>query len=62
MLTSGEAAERLGIQEQTLRRWADDGKIPCWRSPGGWRWFRPDELDAFLAGDGADDAKEEAAS
>ncbi len=33
----GEAAERLGVSIDTIRRWADEGKIKSARTPGGQR-------------------------
>ena len=29
------AADYLGVHFTTLRRWTDDGKVPCIRTPGG---------------------------
>jgi excisionase family DNA binding protein len=29
----------LGIDPDTLRRWADDGRVPAWTTPGGHRRF-----------------------
>jgi excisionase family DNA binding protein len=49
-LKLNEAADYLGVHFTTLRRWADDGKVPCIRTPGGRRRFRKSELDAFVAG------------
>jgi excisionase family DNA binding protein len=43
------AAEYLGVHSSTLRRWADDSKVPCFRTPGGHRRFRVIDLDTFLA-------------
>jgi excisionase family DNA binding protein len=48
-LDLSEAADYLGIHFTTLRRWTDDGKVPCIRTPGGRRRYRPAELTAFLA-------------
>lgn len=48
-LELSDAARCLGVHFTTLRRWADDGKVPCYRTPGGRRRFRSDELTAFLA-------------
>ncbi len=48
-LELGDAAKFLGVHFTTLRRWADDGKVSCYRTPGGRRRFRLDELTAFLA-------------
>jgi excisionase family DNA binding protein len=43
------AADYLGVHFTTLRRWTDDGKVPCIRTPGGRRRYRLAELAAFLA-------------
>jgi len=48
-LKLSEAADYLGVHFSTLRRWADDGKVPSIRTPGGRRRFRKPELDAFMA-------------
>ncbi len=48
-LALSEAAEYLGVHFTTLRRWTDDGKVPCIRTPGGRRRYRLAELTAFLA-------------
>ncbi len=39
LLTLGEAAERLGVHENTMRKWADQGIVPAVRRPGGHRRF-----------------------
>lgn len=43
-----EAAELLGVHFTTLRRWADEGKVPLYRTPGGRRRFKRNELVAFI--------------
>jgi len=43
------AADYLGVHFTTLRRWTDDGKVPCIRTPGGRRRYLLAELTAFLA-------------
>jgi len=48
-LKLSEAADYLGVHFTTLRRWADDGQVPCIRTPGGRRRFKKSELDAFVA-------------
>lgn len=48
-LELSEAADYLGIHFTTLRRWADDGRVLCIRTPGGRRRFKKEELDAFVA-------------
>lgn len=48
-LTLGEAARRLGIHTNTLRRWADEGHIPHNLTLGGHRRFAIDDIDTLLA-------------
>ena len=36
-----DAARRLGVNQKTLRRWADSGKVPFVRTMGGQRRFEP---------------------
>lgn len=48
-LELSEAADYIGVHFTTLRRWADDGQVPCIRTPGGRRRFKREELDAFIA-------------
>jgi excisionase family DNA binding protein len=49
-LSPSEAAAIVGVHEDTLKRWARDGKIRAFRTPGGhWR-FRQADLDEFIAG------------
>jgi excisionase family DNA binding protein len=46
-LSTGEVAKRLGYSLDTIARWADKGLIACWKTPGGYRRFRPADVDAF---------------
>src|ERR1700694_4414231 len=34
---TGQAADLLGVSPDTVRRWADAGRLPTLRSPGGHR-------------------------
>jgi len=45
LLQNGEAASRLGVHPNTLRRWAAAGLIRSIRLPSGVRRFRPEEID-----------------
>lgn len=54
LLTTGEAAARLGVSSNTLRRWADDRRIKHVRLPSGRLRFRPGDLDEALAVQPAD--------
>lgn len=44
----GEASRLLGIAPGTLRRWADDGRIPVFTTPGGHRRFSRTTIAALL--------------
>lgn len=47
---TAEAAEILGVAQNTLRKWAKDGKIPMRRNPAnGYRLFKRADLDSFLS-------------
>lgn len=46
---TAEAAETLGVSQNTLRAWAREGKIPMHRNPAnGYRLFRRVDLEKFL--------------
>ncbi|QDS93882.1 polar chromosome segregation protein [Roseimaritima multifibrata] len=46
---TAEAAEILGVSQNTIRTWAKDGKIPVHRNPAnGYRLFKRRDLDQFL--------------
>jgi excisionase family DNA binding protein len=47
-LTLGAAARLLGVDETTLRGWADTGKVRVFRTPGGHRRFFASDLAALL--------------
>jgi molybdopterin-binding protein len=47
-----EAAELLGVSADTVRRWADSGKLPATREANGYRIVQGADLAAFLATNG----------
>ncbi len=49
------ACELLGVNESTVRRWADAGEIQVFRTPGGHRRFAEGELLAMVEGGRRDD-------
>jgi excisionase family DNA binding protein len=49
-LALGQAAKYLGVSERTLRKWADEGRLAAFSTPGGHRRFRLRDLDQFLHG------------
>ena len=49
LLTIRQAAELLGVHPLTLRNWSEKGAVPCLRTPGGHRRYRPQDLQRMLA-------------
>ena len=47
-LTMGLARTLLGINEATLRQWADNGLVRAFRTPGGHRRFAAADIQALL--------------
>lgn len=45
LLSITEAAELLDVHYQTLRAWADAGKVPVVRLPSGYRRFEPEVIE-----------------
>ena len=52
-ITLGQACKLLGVNESTLRRWADAGHVRSFRTPGGHRRFSEDDLRSLVAGQAA---------
>jgi len=47
-LTLGEASRMLGVDPDTLRRWADNGKVEVLKTPGGHRRFLRASIEGML--------------
>ena len=46
---TAEAAQILGVAQNTLRKWAEQGDIPVHRNPAnGYRLFKREDLMRFL--------------
>jgi excisionase family DNA binding protein len=48
VFSTRELARLCGVNESTIKRWADSGKLTCVKTPGGHRKFRLREVLAFL--------------
>lgn len=44
----GEASRLLGVDPDTLRRWADEGRVPAFTTPGGHRRFERRALERLV--------------
>lgn len=50
-LSMDAACKVLGVDQSTLRRWSDSGKIPVFRTPGGHRRYAEEDLRALMRGE-----------
>lgn len=50
-LTTQQVAALFAVHPATVVRWADDGQLPCFRTPGGHRRFRREDVEALLGRD-----------
>jgi excisionase family DNA binding protein len=48
-LPLGAASRLLGVDPDTLRRWADEGRVPAFTTPGGHRRFERAALERLIA-------------
>jgi excisionase family DNA binding protein len=48
-LSLGPASRLLGIDPDTLRRWADQGRVHAWTTPGGHRRFDRNALERLAS-------------
>lgn len=49
-LSLGPASRFLGVDPDTLRRWADDGRVRAYATPGGHRRFSQSDLERISEG------------
>lgn len=47
-LTPAEVSRLFGVTVRTVNRWADAGRIPCFRIPSGHRRFPRKQITALL--------------
>jgi len=48
LYTTREAADLLGVTGRTIQMWSDSGVIEVWRTPGGHRRIRAEELQRLM--------------
>ena len=50
LMTTSEVAEAFAVNERTIKRWRNAGKVASVRTPGGFMRFFRAEVEAILAG------------
>ncbi len=48
-LTPKQVAERFGVTVSAVADWANTGKLAYFRTPGGHRRFRVEDVESFIA-------------
>jgi excisionase family DNA binding protein len=56
-LSIREACAFLGVDQSTLRRWTNDGRVPVFKTPGGHRRYSREDLRALVVGNPRKTAK-----
>jgi excisionase family DNA binding protein len=46
-LTTGQVAAIFGVTTTTVKRWADSGRLPCFKTPGGHYRFKAADVEAL---------------
>jgi DNA-binding transcriptional MerR regulator len=49
LLTSGQVAQRAGVDRSTVHHWAKDGKLAIAEVVNGMRLFASDDVDRLIA-------------
>jgi excisionase family DNA binding protein len=52
VLTPKQVADIFKVSPDTVAGWAENGKLAFFRTPGGHRRFRREDVEAFLSIDG----------
>lgn len=47
-IPAGVVAQMFSVDPKTVVRWANEGKLPCFRTIGGHRRFRKADVDKLL--------------
>lgn len=49
LFNTNEVANMLQVDKSTVKRWTEEGKLKCFRTPGGHRKFRGDDVYNFMS-------------
>jgi len=48
LMTPSQVARRLNVSADTVRVWADSGRLPCIRTSAGHRLFMREDVEQFV--------------
>ena len=48
LLTTDNVSKILHVGKSTVKRWTEEGKLKCFRTPGGHRKFRIESVQEFI--------------
>ena len=48
MIRMKEMSTRLGVAQETLRRWDKEGVLPAFRTPSGHRYYTEKQYESFV--------------
>ena len=49
LFTTEDLSNMLQVSKSTIKRWAEDGKLQCFRTPGGHRKFNQKNIQEFIS-------------
>lgn len=49
LFTTEDLSRMLQVSKSTIKRWAKDGKLHCFRTPGGHRKFNQASIQEFIS-------------
>ncbi len=49
LLNTEDVSKILHVGKSTVKRWAEEGKLKCFRTPGGHRKFKQESIKEFIA-------------
>lgn len=47
-LSTDDVSKVLHVGKSTIKRWTDEGKLKCFRTPGGHRKFKATNVEEFI--------------
>ena len=48
LYTTDDLSKMFRVGKSTIKRWTDEGKLQCFKTPGGHRKFKPSNVQEFI--------------